>query len=119
MRRGGRDTDRPPSSEGEELPLERELRLLRDALDRNTRAQISLRRRFLIGLVQGLGAVLGATVLLSLVLGLLRPFTSLDVVGPIVERVMKILEEHQTESRMPGSSAPPSGSRNEEELSSR
>lgn len=44
------------------------------------------------GLAAGLGGVIGATLLVSLTLGVLRPLQGLDRLGPILERIERDLD---------------------------
>ncbi|MBI1333581.1 MAG: hypothetical protein GC165_11970 [Armatimonadetes bacterium] len=54
--------------------------------------QSSFRSRMTAGLWTGLGTVLGATVLVSLVILILRPLSHIDWISPIVDRVIDALE---------------------------
>lgn len=81
-----------------EQRLIHELVLLRRSIDRNTLAVQSVRRRFFFGLVNGFGAVIGATILVSIVLWILRPFSNTWFLGPFVKSVI-----HEVEDRPLGS----------------
>ncbi len=66
--------------------------------------QSTFRARFVAGLWTGFGTVLGATVLVSLLILLLKPLSHVDFISPIVNRVIDALEtrgssprQHRTE----------------------
>ena len=50
-------------------------------------------RRFLMGVVGGFGTVIGATVLVSLALLLLQQFATIDVIEPVVNRVIEVVDK--------------------------
>lgn len=89
---------------------------LREALDRLTtrveeqnkllkqfvESQTHFSKRLVAGLWTGLGTVLGATVVVSLLIFALRPLARVDWVGPIVNRVIDSLDR-----RRPMESPPP------------
>ena len=55
----------------------------------------SFKKRFLLGVVGGFGTVLGATVLVSLLIIVLNQFATIDVLKPIVERVIEIVDSKE------------------------
>lgn len=71
--------------------LERQNRLEERRLDWKT----SLRH----GLLVGLGSVIGATILVSLFVWLLRPFQRVDFIRPAVERVLDDLDRERAFER--------------------
>lgn len=75
--------------------IEEQNKLLREQLAYHR----SIRERVIAGMWMGLGTVLGATVLFTLlavaVRPLLRPLSSLSWVGPIVDRVLEDMESRQ------------------------
>lgn len=84
-----------------QLRLIHELALLRRSIDRNTIAVQSVRRRFFFGLVNGFGAVIGATILVSLTLWILRPFSETWFLGPFVKSIIHEVEERPNASSVP------------------
>lgn len=55
--------------------------------------QASLKTKFLQGMAGGLGTVVGATVLVALVLFILNQFASIEILEPIVHRVIEIIDK--------------------------
>ncbi len=74
----------------EQLRLMRENNLLirRQIKDNNNWTMILLR-----GMVMGLGAAIGATVILSLAVWMLRPLQGIEPIKPAVERLVDTLEK--------------------------
>ncbi len=65
-------------------------------------SQTHMGKRLVAGLWTGLGTVLGATVVVSLLVVMLKPLAEVDWVGPIVNRVIDSLDR-----RRPASEPPP------------
>lgn len=57
--------------------------------------QRSFKKRFVAGLWTGLGTVIGATVMVSLLVLMLRPLGNINWISPIVNRVIEDLETRQ------------------------
>lgn len=74
-------------------------------------SQTHFGRRLVSGLWTGLGTVLGATVVVSLLIVVLRPLAQVDWVGPIVNRVIDSLDR-----RRPATEPPPTGVKSDQEL---
>jgi hypothetical protein len=71
-----------------------QIRILNDHLDKANKNQ-TLRYRFLVGIFNGLGTVLGATIVVSLLIFLIKLFASFGWFKPIVDEVIKIIESRQ------------------------
>jgi hypothetical protein len=56
------------------------------------KGQTSFRSRILAGMWTGLGTVLGATVVVSLLVLMLKPLTKLDWIAPVVGKVIDELQ---------------------------
>ncbi len=61
--------------------------------------QSSIRSRMVAGLWTGLGTVLGATVLVSILVLMLKPLAKIDWISPIVDRVIDALESRNLSPR--------------------
>jgi len=70
----------------------RELRLLRKLMEKRVVVE-SVRKRFLVSMLMGFGTVLGATILVSASLFILQQFTNVDILAPIVERIIEIVQK--------------------------
>ena len=75
--------------------------------------QTSFRARLVAGLWTGLGTVLGATVIVSGIVLMLKPLSKTDWIGPIVDKVINALENRGGLSRPHRNEAPPTISNNE------
>ena len=64
------------------------------------RSQTSFRMRLIAGLWTGLGTVLGATVVVSGIILLLKPLSKIDWISPIVDKVISALENRPGSSRL-------------------
>lgn len=69
--------------------LEETNALLKLHLDLAQNWKIRLRN----GLLTGLGGVIGATLLVSIILGVIRPLQGLDRLGPILERLERDIDQ--------------------------
>ncbi len=69
----------------------KELKLLRRDFKKYS-SQETFKRRFLMSLVTGFGTVLGATLLVSLLVVVIRPFSNVKILEPIVKQVISIVE---------------------------
>lgn len=76
----------------DEKGLADEFRALRKAFEENTVAQTSIKNRFIGGLATGFGSVIGATVLVSLAVFILKQFASVDILKPFVMEVTKMVQ---------------------------
>ena len=63
-------------------------------VDRQLAQQRDWKLAFRNGLLAGLGGVIGATVVVSLVVAILQPFRSLQAVGPMIERLDTVLKQN-------------------------
>lgn len=81
-----------PSRE-ELLALTQELRTQNEALQKLASAFASFKIRFLMGIVTGLGTVIGATVVVSLLAFLLRPLANAEVIGPFIGDIIESVED--------------------------
>ncbi len=70
-----------------------------ELLDLYIRNQTSVKARLKAGLWTGFGTVIGATLLVSLVVLALKPLAKTDWIGPIVDKVITVLENRSTISR--------------------
>ena len=68
-------------------------------LDAYVKNQSSFKGRFIAGLWTGLGTVLGATVLVSMLILMLKPLSKVDWISPIVNRVIDALESRSASPR--------------------
>lgn len=68
------------------------------------KGQSSFRTRIIAGIWTGLGTVLGATVVVSLLVIMLKPLTKLDWIAPVVGRV---IDELQTKKPLGNQSSQP------------
>jgi hypothetical protein len=64
-------------------------------------SQTHFGKRLVAGLWTGLGTVLGATVVVSLLVVMLKPLAEVDWVGPIVNRVIDSLDRRRPVSEPP------------------
>ena len=65
-----------------------------EKLDRIERhLQPSIWTRFIGGVFAGLGTVVGATVLVSIVVWLAKPLSRIEHLGPMIERLTEVLEQ--------------------------
>lgn len=71
--------------------VESQNKLLRQFVE----SQTHFGKRLVAGLWTGLGTVLGATVVVSLIVLALRPLAQVDWVGPIVNRVIDSLDRRR------------------------
>lgn len=51
------------------------------------------RKEFMLGVLRGLGAVLGATLVVSILLNVIRPLQQFKTIGPVMERIANALED--------------------------
>ncbi|MBS1706230.1 MAG: hypothetical protein JST40_10175 [Armatimonadetes bacterium] len=72
--------------------LAQELRELNRLLQIQIEHQQSWKLALRNGLLAGLGGVLGATVVVSLLLAVLKPFKSLDALGPVIDKLDRSIE---------------------------
>lgn len=77
-----------------------EMSALRESVEKNTRV-FKLPYRFAMGLFTGLGTVFGATILVSVVIYLLKPFASIDMFKPFVNQVIEIVERRKPKEPKP------------------
>jgi hypothetical protein len=63
--------------------------------------QTSFKARLVAGLWTGLGTVLGATVVVSGIVLLLKPLAKVDWINPIVDKVINALESRGSNPRPP------------------
>jgi hypothetical protein len=71
--------------------VEAQNKLLREFVE----SQTHFGKRLVAGLWTGLGTVLGATVVVSLLIVVLKPLAEVDWVGPIVNRVIDSLDRRR------------------------
>ena len=71
--------------------VEAQNKLLREFIESHTH----FGKRLVAGLWTGLGTVLGATVVVSLLIVVLKPLAEVDWVGPIVNRVIDSLDRRR------------------------
>ncbi len=64
-------------------------------------SQTHFGKRLIAGLWTGLGTVLGATVVVSLLILILKPLAQVDWVGPIVNRVIDSLDRRRPVTEPP------------------
>jgi hypothetical protein len=77
------------STENEDLVLE--IRKLREAIKKYAPNE-SLWHRFLLGLMNGFGTVVGATLLVYLAVLILNQLTGIPVLDQFIERVIEIVQ---------------------------
>ncbi len=75
--------------------------------------QSSFRARLIAGLWTGLGTVLGATVIVSGIVLMLKPLSKTDWIGPIVDKVINALENRGGISKPHRNEVPPNSSNNQ------
>lgn len=63
------------------------------------KSQTSVKLRIVAGLWTGLGTVLGATVVVSGIVLVLKPLAKIDWISPIVDKVISSLEHRTDDSR--------------------
>lgn len=71
------------------------LRNLSAQLERQTKMQKDWRFHLRNGVFAGLGGVIGATVVVSIVLTVLQPFKQLQQIGPLIERLDHTLRQNR------------------------
>jgi len=76
------------------IPLQEDMSETLKSIDRRLKKILSLnlRVRFVTGLVQGLGFILGTTVLLALTVLILRQFITVPVIGSWVGDIINVVE---------------------------
>ena len=79
------------------MQVEEQNKLLKQITDNQTH----FGKRLVAGLWTGLGTVLGATVVVSLLVVMLKPLAEVDWVGPIVNRVIDSLDRRRPVSEPP------------------
>lgn len=81
--------------------LVRQLEATNRALDRLISVQTDWRLALRMGLMSGLGTVLGATVLVSVVVWALQPLKRLEFLKPSLDRIAQQLERNPAEPSKP------------------
>jgi hypothetical protein len=71
------------------------------ALEELTAVQGSFRKRLVAGLWTGFGTVLGATVMVSVLVIVLKPLANVQWISPIVHRVIEDLETRKPTTKLP------------------
>lgn len=74
--------------------ISRELKILNQNVEQLNKRQ-AFKNRFFAGIFQGFGTVIGATLLVSLTLFLLRQLANVDIIEPLVSRILEIINESQ------------------------
>ena len=87
-----------PSHETDEsertLFLIQEVQRLNQLLEKNNHIQTNPFRFVFIGMLQGFGTILGATVVVALFVYLLRPFMNLEWLRPYIDQIIQIIQSH-------------------------
>ena len=86
--------DRPHDVPASDETLLREIRELSSQLRRNTAAFTEFRWRFLGGLYQGVGTVVGATVVIAIIIRILARLATVEAVGPYIRDLQQMLERN-------------------------
>jgi hypothetical protein len=71
--------------------FQEDVHLITEYLHRFKKTQ-TLRYRFLSAMVNGFGTVLGATVLVSVVVFILKQFANIQLIEPLVSRIVQIVQ---------------------------
>lgn len=71
----------------------RELRELNDRLDRQIQISTDWKLAIRNGMLIGIGTTLGAAILATILIALLRPFRSFELLGPTLDRLERRLGE--------------------------
>ncbi len=79
--------------------LLKELRRLQDVVRSNTLAQTSLRMRFVTGVAGGFGTVIGATLVVSILIWMLKSFATIEILRPAVDEISKMVEGRNSKDR--------------------
>ncbi|MFS8131066.1 MAG: DUF5665 domain-containing protein [Candidatus Dojkabacteria bacterium] len=76
------------------IPLQEDMSETLKSIDHRLKKLLSLnlRVRFVTGLIQGLGFVLGTTVLLALTILILRQFITIPLIGQFVSEIINVVE---------------------------
>lgn len=74
-------------------PIDKEILNELKKLNSKLKQNYTFRKRFAMGVINGFGTVIGATVLVSLALLLLKQFATIDFVEPIVDRIIDVVEQ--------------------------
>lgn len=77
----------------EKQKTQSELDVLKEINNNILRTQITPFRAFRNGILSGLGAVLGATVVLALLLAVLSQFSSVPIIGNLIEPIVNEVRE--------------------------
>jgi len=84
-------------------PSEKELIEAMRELSAALKLQLAQQRNWKLalrnGLLAGLGGVLGATVVVSLLIAIMQPFKRLEAVGPLIERLDTTLKQNPRAQR--------------------
>ncbi len=85
----------PAPEEPTDVALLRELKENNRLLKLNAAGMMSFRWRFLGGLYQGVGTVVGATVVIAIVIRILAKLATVETVGPYVREIQTMLERNR------------------------
>jgi len=66
---------------------------LTEVIDAQTTQQRSLYLSLRNGLLAGLGGVIGATVVVSIIIAITQPFRRLDSIGPMIDHLDNVLQQ--------------------------
>ena len=72
------------------------LRHFSELIEKQLAQQRDWRLAFRNGLLAGLGGVIGATVVVSIIIAITQPFRRLDAVGPLIDRLDATLRQSTT-----------------------
>lgn len=89
------EEDEGAGKEFDPTEFRKELKDLRDSVDRLNAGFNSIKRRFLVGIAMGLGTVVGATIVVSLLAILLRPLANIEMLRPSVESLIEMMDEER------------------------
>lgn len=81
--------DNPPSEPNDLL---RELKRSNELITRLVANQLNWKLAFRQGIVAGLGGVIGATVVVSILVAILQPFKRVEILKPTLDRIAAELE---------------------------
>lgn len=69
-----------------------ELRLIKQEIRKNS-LRISFKRQFLLSVISGFGAIVGATILVSLLVLILKQFATIEILEPFIQKIIEIVQK--------------------------
>jgi hypothetical protein len=87
--------NKPPAETNESHSLEVQLRQTNELLSAMVKWQSNPWNRLKMGILTGVGTVVGATLVVSLLVLLVKPLQNVSWVGPVVKEIVRELESRK------------------------